>query len=147
MFRLMVKKSLKSTATALTVAAALMNPLAGASNAGPSNAGPSDVELVTSVWCDTAEQVESVYRAHFAQGLPLEAAVARTNMTAAQPAACAAISALVVEAGEARRFVAGNQMMSLSRFVVVGFVKDGRATQIRPQMQYTGKVIARLMEV
>lgn len=146
MSRLMVKNFLKSTATALAVVAALMNPLAGVAQAGPSQAGPSDVELVTSVWCDTAEQVESVYRAHFAQGLTIEAAVAKTNMAAAQPAACAAVSALVVEAGEARRFVAGNQMMSLSRFVVVGFVKDGRATQIRPQMQFTGKVIARLMD-
>lgn len=145
--RLMVNKSLKSVATALAVAAALMNPLAGFAHAGPSQGPQNEVELVSSVWCDTAEQVESVYRAHYAQGLSIEAAVAKTNTRAAQPSACAVVSALVVEAGEARRFVAGNQMVALSRFVVVGFVKDGRATQIRPQMQYTGRVVAKLMSI
>lgn len=138
MFDVLAKRALRSmlplAAAAITVAA-------------PFAANAQTPELATSVWCDKAEQVESVVRTHLADGLALQAAVERTNAAAETPDACVAATAVVVETGETRRFVAGNQLMETSQFLVIGVVKDGRVLQIEPVMWYAAKIVAKLAAI
>ena len=100
--------------------------------------------MATSIWCDKAEQIESVLRSHLGEGLALPAAVEQTNEAAQDPGACIAATAIVVETGPERRFVAGNQMMAVGQFMVLGVVKDGAILQIQPVVWYAARVVAKL---
>ncbi len=130
-----VSRILRSTVFAAVVSTAALTPATASAEA---------LQLSTGIWCDTAAQAESVYRAHLADGLALEVALAMTNAGANDPTACAVGQAIVAEAGEARRFVAGNKMMSVSQYAVFGVMMNGQPVKVKPKVWYTVRVLAKL---
>ena len=127
----------------------LLSALAAAAGlaAAPIQSQAQQPVLTQAVWCDKAEQIESVLRSHLGDGVALPAAIARANADAKDDGACIAAAAIVVELGEASRFVAGNQLMAVGQFIVVGVVKDGQVLQIQPVVWYAAKVMAQLTPV
>ena len=139
MSKLLAKRPLRSILPVLAVAIGFI--------AGPLAARAQQPELATSVWCDKAEQIESVVRTHVGDGVALPAAVERANAAAQDPGACIAATAIVVETGESRRLVIGNQLMAIEQFMVIGVVKDGQVLRIQPVMWYSAKIVAKLAAV
>ena len=139
MSKLLIKHPLRSILPVLAAAFGVI--------ATPLAAQAQQPELATSIWCDKAEQIESVVRTHVGGGVALPAAVERANAAAQDPGACIAATAIVVETGESRRLVVGNQMMAIEQFMVIGVVKDGQVLRIQPVMWYAAKVVAKLAAV
>ena len=52
--------------------------------------------------------------------------------------------AMVVETGQTRRIVAGNRLIEIGQFVVIGVVKDGRLFQIEPVVWFAARIVAQL---
>jgi len=133
-------RSLWSTTAALAAAAF-------AALAATSGAHAQQLEAAPGIWCDKAEQVESLVRSHLGDGLALEAALAKTNSEAHDPGACVAAMAIVAETRVGRRFVAGNQMVAITEYVVYGVMKNGQPVQIPPQVWFAAKVVAKLTAI
>lgn len=109
----------------------------------PDRAVPEQLALTRGIWCDRAEQVEYLYRLHYAREIPLTDALRMTNAAARDPNACVSVQAIVMEGSETRRIVAGTQMLSIVEYAVFGVIQDGRPMRIPPQTWYAAKVLAR----
>lgn len=136
MSKLLAKRALRST---LGMLAAVVCAIAA-----PVGSRAGEPHLATSIWCDRAEQIESVVRTHVADGVALPTAIARTNAAAQDPGACIAASAIVLETGETRRLVVGNQLISIEQHLVLGIMKDEQVLRIAPVTWYAARLVARL---
>ena len=106
-----------------------------------------ELEVQGAVWCDKPEQLESVLKRHLVDGMPIEAALAMTNAAVADPSACGAVKAIVSPTGKSRRFVVGDQLMSIAEYTVHGVIKDGQPLKIEALTWYSARMVAKLTAV
>lgn len=116
--------------------------LAGFALTGTAQAQP--IETSSAIWCDKAEQLEDVLRAHASEGVSLPAAMERVNAKAQDPGACIMATAFVNQTSEIRRVVIGNEMISIREYLVIGVMKSGQPVQIEPQVWFAARVLAQL---
>ena len=121
------------------VFALLLAPIASAIAQGPP---PEDVEIVASIWCDTPDQLETVLRAHYADKVPMQSAMAEINRNS--PEACVPARAIVKQGAEIRRFTTGDVIVAVRAAQVHGIMRGPYALMMRPQTWYTVKVVAEL---
>ena len=103
---------------------------------------PENAEVVASLWCDTADQLETVLKAHYHDKVPMGEAMAAINRFS--PEACIVARAIVKAGGEVRRLTAGDNIMSLRSARVHGIVRGGYALMMTPQTWFYVKIIAEL---
>ncbi len=124
----------------LLLMAALGAPLSASAEG---EALPENVEIVTSMWCDTADQLESVLMSHYAHKVPMAQAMAEINRFS--PDACIMARAIVRTGGEVRRVTAGNSIMSLRVALVLGVMRGQYAMMMRPQTWYFVRIVDELI--
>lgn len=101
------------------------------------------MEIVASLWCDTAVQLETVLRAHYTDKVPLQRAIAEINRFS--PEACVIARALVNPGAEVKRMTAGDRVISLRSARVLGIMRGGYALMMTPQTWYFMHVLAELV--
>ncbi len=101
------------------------------------------LEVLASLWCDTVDQLETVLRAHYADNVPLQRAIAEINRTS--PEACIIARAIINPATEVKRLTAGNNVMSLRAARVHGIMRGGFALKMSPQTWYCVHILAELV--
>lgn len=101
------------------------------------------MEVVASLWCDTALQLETVLRAHYTDKVPLQRAIAEINRFS--PEACVIARALVNPGAEVKRMTAGDRVISLRSARVLGIMRGGYALMMTPQTWYFMHVVAELV--
>ena len=125
---------------------ALMLTLAPISALAQQKAEPEDgaesVEIVGTLWCDTADQLETVLRSHFTDKVPMTEAMAAINQFS--PEACVVARAIISKGAEVRRVTAGDNIMSLYSAKVMGIMRGQYALMMRPQVWYGVQVVAEL---
>jgi hypothetical protein len=104
---------------------------------------PDNIEIVASIWCDTAEQLETVLRAHHTHKVPMSSAMAEINKD--NPEACIFARAIVSAGPEVKRLTAGDAVMSLRAAEVHGIMRGQYALMMRPQTWYFMRVVAELV--
>lgn len=102
-----------------------------------------NVEVVSSLWCDTPDQLEAVLRAHYTHKVPMGQAMAEINRSS--PDACILARAIVNAGVEVRRVTAGNNIMSLRSAKVHGVMRGQYAMMMRPQTWYFVRIIDELV--
>jgi hypothetical protein len=107
---------------------------------------PEDMEVVSSLWCDTPAQIETVLRAHYVDKVPLASAMADINRF--DPDACVRARVIVKMGNEVKRFIAGEALISVSEAKVHGVMR-GAVPMMARQVQtwYSAKVLAELKEI
>lgn len=103
---------------------------------------PADVQVVASLWCDTADQLETVLRAHYTDKVPMGQAMAEINRD--NPEACVVARAIVKLGVEVRRVTAGDAVMSLREARVHGIMRGRYALMMRPQTWFCVQIVAEL---
>ena len=101
------------------------------------------LEILASLWCDTAVQLETVLRAHYTDKVPLQRAMAEINQFS--PEACIIARAIINPATEVKRLTAGDTVMSLRAARVHGIMRGGYALMMTPQTWYFVHVLAELV--
>lgn len=124
----------------LLLMASLLQPMS-ASAEGELNA--ENVEVVSSLWCDTADQLEAVLLAHYTHKVPMAQAMAEINRFS--PDACIMARAIVRAGDEVRRVTAGNNIMSLRAALVLGVMRGQYAMMMRPQTWYFVRIVDELI--
>lgn len=100
-------------------------------------------EIVASLWCDTAVQLETVLRAHYTDKVPLQRAIAEINRFS--PEACVIARAIINPGTEVKRMTAGDRVISLRSARVLGIMRGGYALMMTPQTWYFMHVLAELV--
>ncbi len=103
---------------------------------------PDKAVVVASLWCDTADQLEALLRAHYIGKIPLDTAMAAINN--GNPEACIPARAIVSVGAEVRRFTADVAIFAVHEATVHGIMRGPYALMMRPQTWYHAKVIAEL---
>lgn len=115
--------------------------------AGPPAAAQAEreqkVEIISSVWCDTPDQLETVLRAHYGAKVPLGQAMAAINRNS--PDACIVARAIVNIGAEVRRVTAGDIVMSVRSARVHGIMRGEMAMMMQPQTWFYVRIIAELV--
>ena len=83
--------------------------------------GAQKLEILASLWCDTADQLETVLRAHYTDKVPLPRAMAEINRFS--PEACIIARAIINPGTEVKRVTAGDVVMSLRAARVHGIMR------------------------
>jgi len=104
---------------------------------------PSKMEIRASLWCDTADQLETVLRAHYSNKVPLARAMAEINRS--NPEACIFARAIVTPGSEIKRMTAGDNVMSLRAARVHGIMRGGYPLMMTPQTWYHMHILAELV--
>lgn len=133
---------LKLLRCAALVLAVMLSPLPVAAQQEQPQV-PENVEIVASIWCDTADQLETVLRAHYAHKVPMSRAMAEINKD--NPEACIFARAIVSMGAEVKRLTAGDTVMSLRSAQVHGIMRGQYALMMRPQTWYCMRVVAELV--
>lgn len=105
-------------------------------------ARPDNVEIVSSLWCDTPEQLESVLKSHYTDKVPMAEALAEINRN--NPEACIFARAIASTGAEIKRMTAGDNVMSLRSANVHGIMRGQFALMMQPQTWYFVRVVAEL---
>jgi hypothetical protein len=126
----------------LLLMVAMLQPVA-ASAEGELSA--ENVEIVSSLWCDTADQLETVLVAHYKNKKPMGQAMAEINRFS--PDACIVARAIVRPGDEVRRVTAGNNIMSLRSALVLGIMRGQYAMMMRPQTWYFVRIVDELIQL
>ena len=108
-----------------------------------SNDENAKIEIVASLWCDTAVQLETVLRAHYTDKVPLPRAMAEINRLS--PEACIVARAIVNPGAEVKRVTVGDNVMSLRSARVHGIMRGGYALMMTPQTGYFVRIVAELV--
>jgi hypothetical protein len=101
------------------------------------------VEIVGSLWCDTADQLETVLKAHYVEKVPMAEAMAEINRD--NPEACIFARAIISPGPEVKRLTAGDAVMSLKSARVLGIMRGRYALMMTPQTWYYVSVVAELV--
>ncbi len=107
---------------------------------------PDGMEVVTSLFCDTPDQVETVMRAHYVDKVPLTSAMADINRF--DPVACVRARVIVKMGGVVRRFIAGEALISVSEAKIHGVMR-GMVPMMASRVQtwYRANILAELTEI
>ncbi len=124
----------------LLLLAALAAPLSASAEG---EIGAENVEIVSSLWCDTADQLEAVLMAHYTHKEPMAQAMAEINRFS--PDACIMARAIVRTGREVRRVTAGNSIMSLRAALVLGVMRGQYAMMMRPQTWFFVRIVDELI--
>lgn len=103
---------------------------------------PENVEIVSSLWCDTLDQLETVLKSHYTNKVPMSEALAEINRD--NPEACIFARAIATSGAEIKRLTAGDNIMSLRSASVHGIMRGQYALMMQPQTWYFVRVVAEL---
>ena len=145
----MKKNSTRGATLLLSVAAVLLGSVQASAQDRqrqrqplPPPGDPKAVEIVASLWCDTAAQLESVLNSHYMKKVPMAEALAEVNKDS--PEACIMARAIVNQGPEIKRLTAGDNVMSLRSANVLGVMQGQYALMMRPQTWYFVRIVAEL---
>lgn len=135
----MLKYNLPAAAAAISLA---LSCFTTSGHAQRQSAPPDNVEIVSSLWCDTPEQLETVLKSHYTDKVPMAQVLAEVNRDS--PEACIFARAIVSTGAEIKRMTAGDNIMSLRAANVHGIMRGQYALMMRPQTWYFVRVVAEL---
>lgn len=107
---------------------------------------PDNMAVVSTLWCDTPDQIETVLKAYYVAKVPLSSAMADINRV--DPDACVRARVIVKMGTEVRRFIAGGALISVSEAQVHGVMRGPvpmMATKV--QTWYSAQVVAELKDI
>ncbi len=107
---------------------------------------PDGMSVVSTLWCDTPDQIEIVLKAYYVDKVPLSSAMANINRF--DPDACVRARVIVKMGTEVRRFIAGEALISVSEAKVHGVMR-GPVPMMASKVQtwYSAQVVAELKDI
>ena len=111
----------------------------------PEGGVPEGMDVVSTLWCDTPDQLETLLKAYYVNKVPLSQAMAEINRF--DPDACVRARVIVKPGEEVRRFIAGDALIAVSSAQVHGVMRGPYAVMMRMQTWYSATVVAELTPI